>query len=115
MQATLTLDANENLLEHILRASVQYVIDDSAEIWNVFLLISPETANANFDMLFRSGFQIAGTLSADAKTTLKLRKSLRRSSDGGSRLTVALPMLAPSDEERKAVELMKKRMTGRQV
>ncbi len=83
MSATLSLEAGESFQEHILLACIEHVSRDPAGIWNLFLLVTPEIANLNYRVLLGLDFQVAGTLSGDTKTIMKLKKVLRRSGDGG--------------------------------
>jgi hypothetical protein len=108
-RAVLSLDDGEVLQEHVLDKCVRYVASDVANIWNVDLEITPATANNNIDLLRKLGFLQAGSSSTARQIVVIWRRALRRSGDGGDQrlidpnLAVPGPVLAPSNEEQRAV------------
>jgi hypothetical protein len=68
--------------------AAQYAVTEvqrnNPNCWNIYLVMAIEQFNSHKWSLQELGFVVAGFLSADAKTRLKLRKSIQRSSDGGA-------------------------------
>jgi hypothetical protein len=81
--AVMVLEAGGKLQQHVIIAGVQHVVSDLAGFFNVDVEIPAEIASENRDMLTSIGFVHAGTLSTNNQTFVRLRKPLRRSSDGG--------------------------------
>ena len=80
--ARLELDGHAPTPE-ILQWAIEAADGDSAGVWYIDLIIDPSTARANEALLREFGFEISGTLTANARTMLVLRKNLKRSQDGG--------------------------------
>ena len=81
-------------------------------LWNLYLVLLPETANLNRNWLESHGFVVAGFESKGNpnQTFIKLVKRLRTSGEaGGSTLAVAEPTLPPSAHEVAAVQEMVRR------
>jgi hypothetical protein len=71
--------------EEPTRALIQHAIDavsGSTDVWYLKLVISPEIARTHSAMLDEFGFTQFGTLTANARTTLILRKDFKKSKDG---------------------------------
>ena len=101
-----SLEPGETLQEHVLTAAIDNSrIDQSC--WNLYLLLPPQLWNLNHDMLRNHGFDVAGTVTTDNVTYLRLKKSIRTS--GGSQileLALPTPKVPPSDHERAAIALI---------
>jgi hypothetical protein len=80
---TLELDGHA-LTPEILQQAIAAADGDSAGVWYINLIIDPITARAHETLLQESGFETSGTLTRDARTALILKKTLKRSTDGGS-------------------------------
>ncbi len=113
----ITLDKGEDLDVQHLDIAVRHVDDDPAGIWNVELILEPRAMNHHVDALRDRRFEIAGNLSVGNVTFIRMRKFLRRSSDGWAAFTNPLAMtptpIPPSDTERRAVEEMLRRLGRR--
>jgi hypothetical protein len=68
--------------------ATQYAVTEvqrnNRNCWNIFLVMTPEQFTSHKSSMLELGFVFAGSLSADAKTRIKLRKSIQRSNDGGA-------------------------------
>jgi hypothetical protein len=79
---TLELDGHA-LTPEILQQAIAAADGDSAGVWYINLIIDPITARAHETLLQEFGFEISGTVTANTRTMLVLRKNLKRSQDGG--------------------------------
>src|ERR1700735_2061709 len=86
MLATVTLDKGEELDIPGLDVLLQMVTLDPVGFWNVDLVLESRALNYCIDAVMQRGFAPAGNLSIDNTIFMKVRKSLRRSGDGGGRL-----------------------------
>ncbi len=82
-EAILDLEGQEPT-RGIIEQSLTAAQSDLAGVWYLELIIGPEIARAHQGLLDEFGFEIAGTLTRDARTSLILKKNLRRSFDGGT-------------------------------
>ena len=94
---TLELEKGEMPERHLLQAAIQKATEDG--IWSVFLVLRPEVANAEFDLLSDLCFRVAGIDSQDSKSYLRLKRHIRTSGETGGSTTVPTPQLAPSPLE----------------
>jgi hypothetical protein len=65
----------------------QYAVTEAQHdqnCWNVYLTMTPEQWGSVRISLQELGFVPAGFLSADAKTRVKVKKNIKKSSDGGT-------------------------------
>jgi hypothetical protein len=82
MCATVTLTAGEEFDFARLDLAVHQVAIDPVGIWNCDLLLPGRIMHQHAQGLEKLGFIVAGSVSADTNTSIKMRKSLRRSGDG---------------------------------
>lgn len=90
--ATITIEPDQPLDLVVLDTMIQHVITDAVDFMGIDLIIDPRQVKFDAELQQR-GFKIAGTLTADAVTRLRLRKNLRQSSES-SELKYVDPNLA---------------------
>jgi hypothetical protein len=102
-EVLLSFETGEPLHDHVLAASIARAKADP-NVWNVFLLISPDDYSRQRLRLQGFGFVVTGNVSENATTLLKLKCPIRTSGETGTReLAVAPPTIPPSQEERAAL------------
>jgi hypothetical protein len=104
---TCTLEAGETLERHVLQAAIQRAVEQN--LWSVFLVLRPEVANVEFDLLSDLGFRMAGNLSVNNQYLYKLKKHLRWSGETGGSTAVPPPQLAPTHFEAQAQKDMQEK------
>jgi hypothetical protein len=82
MKAEVTLDTDEELSIARLDLAVHRIALDPVGVWNVELILPVTQRNLHLVALDQMGFVPAGNLTSGTVTSLRLRKSLRRSGDG---------------------------------
>ena len=107
--ATLTLDDGEALQQHALELAVRKIATETA-VWSVALESPTPVSDTDTALLRDIGFVVAGTTSTQSRTSIVWQKAIRRSGDGGGRgdlidpnLAVPAPVMAPTNEETRAV------------
>jgi hypothetical protein len=87
MKVEITLDTDEELSIARLDLAVHRVAIDPVGIWNCDLILPVAQRNLYADALAKMGFVPAGNLTSGTVTSIRMRKSLRRSGDGWAALT----------------------------
>jgi hypothetical protein len=77
-----TLEIDGALTSEILQMAIDFAQSDPAGVWYVNLIIDPDVARAHQALLNEFEFTVAGSSTASARTTLTLRRNIKRSQDG---------------------------------
>ena len=106
-EVLLELEPDEEFNQKTLLSAMS-LASATNSLWNLYVLLLPETANLNRNWLESHGFVVAGFESKGNpnQTFIKLVKRLRASGEAGGSLAVAEPMLERSHAETQAIELM---------
>jgi hypothetical protein len=117
MKAEVTLDTGEELSIARLDLTVHRIALDPVGVWNVELILPAVERNLHAEDLAQMGFVPAGNLTSGAVTSIRLRKSLRRSGDGhaagginGDLSTGLSPVKEPTQDERSAIGQLEARL-----
>lgn len=106
-ELAVTFDNDEDIVAGAKHAVSQG--ENNPNVWNVYLSLTTAQWSPIRMKLQDMGFLPAGFVSIDTKTSVKLKKSIRKSGDGGCQandvdLAVNPPVLPPTATERAAID-----------
>jgi hypothetical protein len=110
-EMTVTFDDDEDIVTGARHAASQG--ENNEHVWSVFLVLTLEQWSPERMKLQELGFLPAGFVTVDAKTNVKVKKSIRKSSEsqgaGDVDLAISPPTLPPTSTEQSAIDELLRR------